>query len=325
MRLNTWLMAFLVPLVVALSLLSAADDKKSDDTGITWKKTVLDKKFRSEGVAVADVNKDGKMDILIGEVWYEAPDWKMHEIQQARRLRRRRRRLQQHLRLLGRGHQRRRLARPDRHRLPRRALLLVREPQGQGRPLEEARHLAQRLQRDAALRRPVRHRQARPGHGLRSPRARTTRARWPTSRRARTRRKLWEMHPISEPSSPGQRHPRHVPLLARPGRRRHQRRRPARRDLHRRLVGAAGEGRRTSRGSSIPPTSATPAPTCSPTTSTATARPMCSAARPTSTASGGTSRSPARAAHLVLAQGPVPQAGVADARACTSWTSTATA
>jgi hypothetical protein len=80
MRLRTWLMASLAPLVLALSFLPAADDKKSDDTGISWKKTVLDKRFRSEGVAVADVNKDGKMDVLIGDVWYEAPDWKVHEI-----------------------------------------------------------------------------------------------------------------------------------------------------------------------------------------------------------------------------------------------------
>jgi hypothetical protein len=47
---------------------------------ITWKKTVLDPKFRSEGVAIADVNKDGKMDVLNGEYWYEAPDWKPHEM-----------------------------------------------------------------------------------------------------------------------------------------------------------------------------------------------------------------------------------------------------
>ena len=45
-----------------------------------WTKITLDKAFRSEGVAVADVNKDGKPDVLAGEVWYEAPDWKMHEI-----------------------------------------------------------------------------------------------------------------------------------------------------------------------------------------------------------------------------------------------------
>lgn len=52
----------------------------SDASTITWKKTQLDKVFRSEGVAVADVNKDGKLDVLAGEVWYEAPDWKIHEI-----------------------------------------------------------------------------------------------------------------------------------------------------------------------------------------------------------------------------------------------------
>jgi hypothetical protein len=63
-----------------LPLLSADAEKKSADTGITWKKTTIDKRFLSEGVAVADVNKDGKMDILTGELWYEAPDWKPHRI-----------------------------------------------------------------------------------------------------------------------------------------------------------------------------------------------------------------------------------------------------
>ena len=57
----------------------AADDKPTPK--ITWKKTVLDRKFRSEGVAVADVNKDGKTDVLNGEYWYEAPDWTPHELQ----------------------------------------------------------------------------------------------------------------------------------------------------------------------------------------------------------------------------------------------------
>jgi hypothetical protein len=79
MRSHTWLMAPLVPLVLVFSLLPA-EEKKSDDTGITWKKTVLDKRFLSEGVAVADVNKDGKLDILNGELWYEAPEWKPHRI-----------------------------------------------------------------------------------------------------------------------------------------------------------------------------------------------------------------------------------------------------
>lgn len=47
---------------------------------IAWKKTVIEGKFRSEGVAVADVNKDGKLDVLIGDSWYEAPSWTKHDI-----------------------------------------------------------------------------------------------------------------------------------------------------------------------------------------------------------------------------------------------------
>jgi len=47
---------------------------------VQFQKIVLDKTFRSEGVAVRDVNRDGKLDILAGDVWYAAPDWKMHEI-----------------------------------------------------------------------------------------------------------------------------------------------------------------------------------------------------------------------------------------------------
>jgi hypothetical protein len=52
-----------------------------DSPKITWQKTVLDRRFRSEGVAVADVNKDGKKDVLNGEYWYQAPDWTPHEMQ----------------------------------------------------------------------------------------------------------------------------------------------------------------------------------------------------------------------------------------------------
>ncbi len=47
---------------------------------VSFTKVVLDKTFRSEGVAVGDVNHDDKLDILAGEVWYEAPNWTMHEL-----------------------------------------------------------------------------------------------------------------------------------------------------------------------------------------------------------------------------------------------------
>lgn len=50
---------------------------------VEWQRVQLDARFRSEGVAVADVNRDGKMDVLAGDVWYAAPDWKRSEIRPA--------------------------------------------------------------------------------------------------------------------------------------------------------------------------------------------------------------------------------------------------
>ena len=59
-------------IVLALAATAAAGD-------VRFKKIVLDKAFRAEGVATADVNHDGKRDVMTGEVWYAAPDWTMHE------------------------------------------------------------------------------------------------------------------------------------------------------------------------------------------------------------------------------------------------------
>src|SRR6516162_1533181 len=69
-------------LLCLLSVLSLAGPsaKTADRPQLKWKKTQIDKRFRSEGVAVADINRDGKMDIVVGDVWYEAPDWQIHEI-----------------------------------------------------------------------------------------------------------------------------------------------------------------------------------------------------------------------------------------------------
>jgi hypothetical protein len=78
MRIHVGFAAVSLPLVTAFMLAFSGTDQRRPR--ITWKKTVVDRKFRSEGVAIADVNRDGKMDILAGDVWYEAPDWKMHEI-----------------------------------------------------------------------------------------------------------------------------------------------------------------------------------------------------------------------------------------------------
>lgn len=66
------LAAALTLLLLAAAAASAADVK--------WKRLKLDDRFRSEGVAAADVNRDGKLDVIAGDVWYEAPHWKVHEI-----------------------------------------------------------------------------------------------------------------------------------------------------------------------------------------------------------------------------------------------------
>jgi len=69
------LLALLLP-----PLLAAGSSAAEPATNITWKKTIVAKEFLSEGVTIADVNKDGKMDIIHGEMWYEAPDWKKHRV-----------------------------------------------------------------------------------------------------------------------------------------------------------------------------------------------------------------------------------------------------
>ena len=41
-----------------------------------WTRIELDAAFRAEGVTAFDVNKDGRIDVIAGDVWYEAPSGK---------------------------------------------------------------------------------------------------------------------------------------------------------------------------------------------------------------------------------------------------------
>jgi hypothetical protein len=77
-----WLLSLLALAGLFVGIDADAQDKKPGKS-ITWKKIVLDREFRSEGVGVADVNKDGKLDVIVGDCWYEAPkeaggEWKRH-------------------------------------------------------------------------------------------------------------------------------------------------------------------------------------------------------------------------------------------------------
>jgi len=66
---------FILVISVVLCNISVAAGEE-----VRFEKIVVDRTFRSEGVAVGDINHDGKLDIFAGDVWYEAPNWKMHEL-----------------------------------------------------------------------------------------------------------------------------------------------------------------------------------------------------------------------------------------------------
>ncbi|HJP82172.1 MAG TPA: VCBS repeat-containing protein, partial [Fimbriimonadaceae bacterium] len=65
---------------MVLSVLAALISQSGIPIDIHFRKTILDTRFVAEGVAVADVDRDGRLDILAGNVWYQSPNWQRHEI-----------------------------------------------------------------------------------------------------------------------------------------------------------------------------------------------------------------------------------------------------
>ena len=71
-RLNSRLLTLLVPIGAAVFLAAAVrpPDIHMIDPGA------------NETVTVADLNNDGRPDIVSGESWYEAPNWTKHTLRQ---------------------------------------------------------------------------------------------------------------------------------------------------------------------------------------------------------------------------------------------------
>ncbi len=51
---------------------------------VTFRKHVIDPQFRAEAITAGDINRDGKLDIVAGESWYEAPTWKPHKFREVK-------------------------------------------------------------------------------------------------------------------------------------------------------------------------------------------------------------------------------------------------
>lgn len=49
---------------------------------LAWKRIKVDERFRSEGVSAADINHDGKVDLVHGLGWYQAPEFTYHPIRE---------------------------------------------------------------------------------------------------------------------------------------------------------------------------------------------------------------------------------------------------
>lgn len=68
------------PVLMLLVFFAVACDTQRTGQVPRFEKHVLLDSFVAEGVAVADINRDGLLDIIAGAYWFQAPDWTAHEL-----------------------------------------------------------------------------------------------------------------------------------------------------------------------------------------------------------------------------------------------------
>ncbi len=71
---------FCLPTLALILFLFNASIAQKAAKDVTFEKFHLWDEFYTEGATVADVNRDGKTDIIAGARWFEAPTWKAHDI-----------------------------------------------------------------------------------------------------------------------------------------------------------------------------------------------------------------------------------------------------
>ncbi len=69
---------FLLSVLSIIAAAATAQEGAAKGPAIQFKKHTISSRFIAEGVAAGDVNRDGRIDILAGNYWFEAPAWKAH-------------------------------------------------------------------------------------------------------------------------------------------------------------------------------------------------------------------------------------------------------
>ena len=75
----------LAPIALALAALGTAADAPARAGVPTWKQHAINEKSVFEAANAFDVDGDGKIDIVAGDTWYQAPSWKPFKVRDVQR------------------------------------------------------------------------------------------------------------------------------------------------------------------------------------------------------------------------------------------------